>query len=162
MYYQDLNLGGESILDVESILVCYDNASADFENAKAELEEAREAHESRDTTEDTDDTLSTSDEVLQKFEENLEEAEEVFNYWNNLREELSERGGDIRHRGEWFPRILIEEDHFIEYARDLATELDLLGNTQWPHNCIDWEEAAKELQSDYACIDIGGCTYWFR
>ena len=32
----------------------------------------------------------------------------------------------------------------------------------WPNNCIDWEQAAQELQQDYTSVELGGTTYWVR
>ena len=32
----------------------------------------------------------------------------------------------------------------------------------WPISCIDWDFAAKELQHDYAEIDLLGVSYWIR
>ncbi len=33
---------------------------------------------------------------------------------------------------------------------------------QWPYTCIDWDEAARQLQMDYASVDYDGVTYWIR
>jgi hypothetical protein len=32
----------------------------------------------------------------------------------------------------------------------------------WPRNCIDWKEAAEQLQQDYSCVEFDGTTYWYR
>jgi antirestriction protein len=37
-----------------------------------------------------------------------------------------------------------------EFAEDVAEQLDLIDkNASWPQNCIDWEQAARELMWDY-------------
>lgn len=37
------------------------------------------------------------------------------------------------------------------FAQELAEQLgEIDRNAHWPHNCIDWEHAAKELMYDYA------------
>jgi antirestriction protein len=37
-----------------------------------------------------------------------------------------------------------------DFAEDLAEQLNLIDkNASWPQNCIDWEEAARELMWDY-------------
>lgn len=59
---------------------------------------------------------------------------------------------------------LIRESHFEEYARELAEDLHgaKMRNAEWPFNCIDWAEAAGELQQDYTAVDFDGVDYWVR
>jgi hypothetical protein len=58
---------------------------------------------------------------------------------------------------------LIRDSYFKEYAQDLAEDIGAIQpDLSWPYNCIDWDQAADELQSDYTSIDIGGVTYWGR
>lgn len=46
-----------------------------------------------------------------------------------------------------------------EFAQELAEELGYLNeNKSWPHSCIDWEWAARELMYDYFEED----GYYFR
>ena len=56
----------------------------------------------------------------------------------------------------------IRDDYFEEYARQLAEEMYIDSLYQWPFSCIDWDEAAHELQADYTIFDFGGVTYWAR
>jgi len=56
---------------------------------------------------------------------------------------------------------LIADSDFEDYARDLAE--DLHGRaTEWPFTCIDWAQAARELQHDYTSIEFDGETYYYR
>ena len=74
----------------------------------------------------------------------------------NLRvilERLQGTGGDEQWRGDWYPVTLIRDSYFKTYAQDLA---------EWPHSCIDWDKAVRELQYDYFSLDINGATYWTR
>jgi hypothetical protein len=59
---------------------------------------------------------------------------------------------------------LIREDHFEDYARELAEDLEgeAMRKASWPFNCIDWERAARELQQDYSTADYDGVTYYYR
>jgi len=58
---------------------------------------------------------------------------------------------------------LIRDSYFKEYAQQLAEELGLIENdSTWPHNCIDWDQAANELQVDYSSVEFDGVTYWVR
>lgn len=58
---------------------------------------------------------------------------------------------------------LIRDDYFEAYARDLAEDCGMIPRgLKWPCNCIDWEQAARELQADYFSVDFGGVEYWIR
>lgn len=46
-----------------------------------------------------------------------------------------------------------------EFAREQANQLGLIDDDmQWPHSCIDWEQAASDLMMDYSEQD----GYYFR
>ena len=76
---------------------------------------------------------------------------------------LAGYGGDEEFEGDWYPVQLIAESYFQEYAQDLAEDCGMGDtNASWPMNCIDWEQAARELQMDYIPIIIHGSTYWYR
>jgi|CXWL01.1.fsa_nt_gi hypothetical protein len=95
-------------------------------------------------------------------------------------EEMSEEGGtgrdedeeaelkdllDAREEiSEWDSgETLIADSYFEEYAQDLAEDLGFISsNVQWPATCIDWKEAAEQLQQDYSSLEIEGVTYWYR
>lgn len=77
--------------------------------------------------------------------------------------ELAGYGGDEEFEGDWYPITLIAESYFQEYAQDLAEECGMVDTSaRWPMTCIDWEQAARELQMDYSSIEIRGFTYWYR
>lgn len=58
---------------------------------------------------------------------------------------------------------LIPEDEFADHARELAEDIAAISDSdRWPLTCIDWEQAARELQHDYSCIEWDGTTYFFR
>ena len=59
---------------------------------------------------------------------------------------------------------MIREDAFEDYARDLAEDLhgSAIRDAQWPFTCIDWEQAAKDLKSDYSVVEFDGSTYYTR
>lgn len=64
---------------------------------------------------------------------------------------------------EWpYGLTMIRDNHFADYIREDYPETHEDGpdlNT-WPFNCIDWDRAAEETQSDYSEIDFDGVTYW--
>lgn len=77
--------------------------------------------------------------------------------------ELAGYGGDEEFEGDGYPVHLIAESYFQEYAQELAEDCGMVDTSaRWPMNCIDWEQAARELQMDYGSIEIRGSTYWYR
>jgi hypothetical protein len=77
--------------------------------------------------------------------------------------ELKGNGGDEQWNGDWYPVTLIRDSYFREYAVELADEIGAVdSNAGWPNNCIDWEEAARELRMDYSSVEYAGITYWYR
>lgn len=76
---------------------------------------------------------------------------------------LAGYSGDEKFEGDWYPVQLIAESYFQEYAQDLAEDCGMVDTSaRWPMTCIDWEQAARELQMDYIPIIIYGSTYWYR
>ena len=58
---------------------------------------------------------------------------------------------------------LIRDSYFKDYAMELADDIGAIdNNASWPLTCIDWDQAARELQYDYSPVDFGGVTYWVR
>lgn len=123
----------------------------------------------------SDDLIDVRD-IIARVEELEEDADDVEEQASLFKEENSElvtlktllselagNGGDEEWRGEWYPITLIRDSYFKEFAQQEAEELDLIKpNAPWPNNCIDWDQAARELQSDYSTVEFDGITYWFR
>ena len=77
--------------------------------------------------------------------------------------DLQGLGGDEQWRGDWYPLTLIRDSYFRDYAAELADDIGAIPrDAQWPMNCIDWDQAARELRYDYSGVDIDGATYWTR
>jgi hypothetical protein len=75
-----------------------------------------------------------------------------------LAEEAEGYAADWRH-GE----ALIRDSYFQTYAQELAEDIGAINReASWPNTCIDWEEAAEQLQQDYTSVDFDGVTYWIR
>lgn len=94
---------------------------------------------------------------------------EDFEAWNELNtltailNELEGNGGDEQWRGDWYPLTLIRESYFQDYAKELAEDIGAVNkDATWPNNCIDWKQAARELQYDYTSTEIDGVTYFYR
>jgi hypothetical protein len=77
--------------------------------------------------------------------------------------ELAGNGGDEQWEGDWYPLTLIRESYFEDYAQELAEDIGAVNRgATWPNNCIDWKQAARELQYDYTSTQIDGVTYFYR
>lgn len=66
---------------------------------------------------------------------------------------------------EWeYGETLIRDTHFRDYTQELAEECGDIDfrKLSWPLTCIDWDQAARELQYDYTSADFAGVAYWFR
>lgn len=65
---------------------------------------------------------------------------------------------------EWIHGVTyIRDSYFEDYARELADDIGAISKeATWPNSCIDWEEAASQLQQDYSSCEIDGTTYWYR
>lgn len=76
-----------------------------------------------------------------------------------LADEASSYASDWEH-GE----ALIRDSYFKTYAMELADDIGALkmDNVSWPYTCIDWDQAARELQMDYTSVEFDGVTYWTR
>ena len=115
-------------------------------------------------------------EIIERFEELESEydafdtPEEIKN-WSDLEEftilqttleELNGNGGDEQWRGDWYPITLIAESYFTEYAKEMLEDCGTIPSDLPWYVAVDWEETADNLKVDYAEIEIGGTTYFYR
>lgn len=78
-----------------------------------------------------------------------------------IMDDLKGCGGDEQWRGGWYPLTLIRDHYFTEYAQELAEEIGAVdADAKWPNNCIDWDQAARELQMDYSSVEIAHDGRW--
>lgn len=92
-----------------------------------------------------------------------DEGKEELAQLEALLEECKGNGGDEQWQGDWYPSTLIRESHFKDYAQELAEDIGAINEkAMWPNNCIDWGQAARELQQDYTVADFDGVTYYYR
>lgn len=114
-------------------------------------------------------TEATDDDAIEEAQEAKEEAQEALNDWDTTDEaeelkdllSLAEEG---ERSPDWsYGETLIKDEHFEEYAQELAEDIGAVNKDQWwPNNCIDWKEAAEQLQQDYFSVTFGSDTYWIR
>lgn len=83
------------------------------------------------------------------------------------REELAELrvlAADCEGYPDWgYGVTLIADSYFADYAREEAISVTSgIDFDSWPARHIDWDDAAEELQQDYAAVDYQGYTFWIR
>ena len=117
------------------------------------------------------DMANASPEEIEQADDAITDAEAEFDedaqaelaMLLSLMEDLKGNGGDEQWRGDWYPLILVRDSHFKDFAQEEAESLDLIkADMRWPYTCIDWDQAATELQSDYTTVEYDGETYWYR
>ena len=58
---------------------------------------------------------------------------------------------------------LIRRSYFRDYAQELAEDCGMIHDgLSWPCNCINWEQAARDLEMDYFSVNFGGVEYLIR
>ena len=132
----------EDILDSRDV-------EAYLEELREETDVARalELRESHDSEADEEELASLEeDAAVQEYDELAAFVEE---------------GEDC---GDWqYGETLIRASYFKTYAQELADDIGaIFDDAIWPATCIDWDQAARELQMDYTSIEYGAVTYWMR
>ena len=101
-----------------------------------------------------------SDEAEDWLEENEEYGDRpdssegrLWHDLHNIRDDLGE---------EWrYGVTFISDEDFESYAIELAEDTGIVPDlNKWPFTCIDWEQAATDLSSDYTAYGIDRYTYY--
>lgn len=120
----------------------------------------------RDIIERFEELEDTYGELPEDFEpgEDFDHSEyEEFTGLKSLLEDMEGNSGDYQWRGSWYPVSLIRDSYFKDYAQEFAEDIGAISSdASWPLACIDWDQAASELQIDYTSVEFDGVTYWYR
>ena len=133
----------------------------ELEEERADLADALEQAE-EDTAEAFGDDLKPTQQARDKAAQAVaewdasEEAEEL--------RTLKALADQCEGYGDWeYGETLIARSYFQTYAQELATDIGAIDpSASWPLNCIDWEQAAKELEVDYMSVDFDGEEFLMR
>lgn len=154
----------DDIIDIRNVIERFEELEterSDFNDLIADQQEIIDDPESSE--EDKDDARREIESLHNNIHEWVGDNEHEFNTLKELLDDLAGYGGDHQWRGEWYPVTLIRDSHFRDYAETLADEIGAMdSNAGWPMNCIDWDEAAKQLKMDYSTVEFGEVTYWYR
>lgn len=145
----------------------WDDIGTDILCVEDMLDRLQELRELRDAEEVAEDETTSA---FVMSEEDKKELALLEQFEQDTRGE----GGMVQFEGERYPHILIRESHFAEYAREVAEDSysQEISAARWPFTCIDWEQAAKELNDDYTPVELrpldengeecNAITYYYR
>lgn len=91
----------------------------------------------------------------------LDEEEELAMLEKLLAEMRGYGDRNTRWEGNYYPSQLICRDYFVEYAKLQAYDTGFEGAV-WPTTCINWDEAAAELEEGFSSVDFDGTEYLYR
>ena len=97
-------------------------------------------------------------EICPNCEQKLDLEAELFEL-----EVLEKLSGEAEgYSADWqYGATLIRDSYFKFYPQELAEDIGAINkNESWPNDCIDWDQAARELQMDYTSVDFDGVEYW--
>lgn len=110
-----------------------------------------------------DDIIDSRDviariEELESDEDRTDEETDELDALKSLADEASGYAAD------WdYGEQLVRDSYFVTFAQELAEDIGAINSdASWPNDCIDWDQAARELQIDYTSVDFDGVTYWIR
>lgn len=150
----------DDIIDSRDVIARIEELESELETLTDAVDEAREALTDLGQEEPYDSP------ELEEARETLASAESDLADWDGEEElkTLKALADQCEGCENWkYGEGLIRDSYFREYAEQLADDIGAIDrNARWPVNCIDWEEAARELQYDYTEVDFDGEAYWIR
>lgn len=150
----------DDVIDSRDVIARIDELTDERQTLLDAVEEAEE------TLADADDT--TADFVKEEAEDQLAEDRAALAEWDTDNAEELKALTDLAEEAEYSPgwkygETLIRRSYFETYAQELAEDCGMLENANsWPLTCIDWEQAARELEQDYMSVDFDGVEYLLR
>jgi DNA repair exonuclease SbcCD ATPase subunit len=149
----------DDVVDSRDVIARIEELEEEREDLQNELEELQNNLEA----------IATDDEEIQDCKAQIEAAKKALTDWDDSSEgeelkALKALADQCEGYGDWeHGAQLVRDDYFEDFAREEAESLDLIKeDMRWPYACIDWKQAAEELQQDYTSVDWDGVTYWVR
>lgn len=148
----DIDELNERLEELEALRDALDSERENLDNAQTTLDDMDE--------EATEEDLTAAQKAVEEAEGRVAAAESDFG---------EEEQRELKELQELLDSIgpsdgpFIHEDGFKEYAQELAEDIGAIDpRASWPLNCIDWDQAAEELKSDYSTVEFRGNTYYYR
>ncbi len=161
----------QDVLDSRDVIACIEELESELESLQEKLDDAQEswkvAHidygEAVGATE-----VATAKANIADCSEALNKAQQRLSEWEvgegDELKALKALAEEAEGCSDWqYGETLIRDSYFEDYAQELASDIGAINrDADWPLNCIDWAEAAEQLQQDYTSVDYDGVTYWIR
>lgn len=148
------------------------DVTARFEELESEREDLENAYE--EATTDLNLAAQGDGDTTGELETKSAGASTALNDWNNseegaefktlgdLLDSLKGYGGDEQWRGDWYPITLIARSYFVDYCRDLVSDIGDMPREIPSYIAIDWTETARNLEVDYSTVDFAGNEFLYR
>jgi hypothetical protein len=110
---------------------------------------------------DNSEDILDSRDIIERIDE-LESSNQLDDDEAHELEALKSLADEASGSPDWtYGGTLIRDSYFEDYAQELAEDCGMIPKgLSWP--CIDWEQAARELQMDYFSVNFDGVDYWIR
>jgi hypothetical protein len=154
MSYADYN--GDDTIDSSLLAELLTEMATDRADLVDALEEAVEAYDPDEegATLDGFETLEAAKQALADWDDEHGEAYKALEEFCNDGEQYCD---------DWHHGVqLILDEHWTEYAEELARDIGALPRDLPDWVVIDWEATADNLKDDYTPIEWGAYTYWVR
>lgn len=158
----------QDVIDSRDVISRIADLESDREDLESAIAEAKEAlADAAASPEQYPDWAEKKEEL----ETAVTDAESALTDWDadydgQELKALQSLAGEADGCSDWkYGEALIRDSYFTEYAQQLADDLGYIGRGKtdsWPFTCIDWEQAAEELQQDYTSVSFDGVDYWIR
>src|SRR5579859_7585544 len=137
----------DNVIDSRDVIERIAELESLRDDAQSAAESLIEENESKSPEDRDDDPVKETMEDGAEIYTSVDFGEEEYNELKTLKALEEEASGcaDWAH-GE----TLIRDSYFEEYAQEFAEDIGAVQKgMSWPYTCIDWEQAASELQQDY-------------
>ena len=149
------------VIDSRDIIARIEELTDERQTLADEIDNLQE--QISDPTENPEDCTA-----LDALAAELETAQRALADWDEENSEELKTLTDLADEGSYSPdwkygETLIRRSYFQDYAQELAEDCGMLKDcNSWPNRCIDWEQAARELEQDYTSLDFDGVEYLIR
>lgn len=156
----------DDVIDSRDVIARIEELEDERQTLVDTIESAKE-----DLADATDDTsvIQNDNEEISNLEEIVSDAVISLANWDDSDEAeelkiLKSLAEECSYSPGWaYGETLIRDSYFEEYAQELAEDCGMVQRgLGWPNSCIDWAQAARELQQDYTQVEFDNVTYWVR
>ena len=153
------DLHGKDYIDSEDVIENVDELENDIQNLSEELDELIQE---LDALEGVINTVSAKD--VEKVKGQIDDHKKTISETKEELRPYKDLAEQCQNYGEWrYGTRLIHKREFKNYAREFAEDIGVVDKrADWPMNCIDWDQAADELENDYSSFDFDGEEYLMR